>query len=463
MECSVHSIALNKIVKFFDGQWQGMTTALNGVCYFGSSTHSPLHGSSIFKFEPTTKKLEILAEDITYICGEDVTKTPPQGKIHSPIVECDGWLYFTTHLSNYWEEAIHKFTGAHVIGYELSSGQFRDIGVVRKGFSIYSAINVDKKNKKLYVFVVPWAKDDLENDGSHLYQIDIETGEKVDLGLVGQKERSACFWFFIDNKGDCWFTLWKNHWPLSFDNGDLYHYDANTRVIDCYKNVLPSGKLAPDGVPAPEKLKTERSWTWAEALPGNKQCLFTMGWLGGGDERLWIFHPNKSIENGEAFQPIAYIGATFLAVAFNQSDRVYFIQYENLRDARTYYTEAIRDYDREDILFNDDLHLRSVSIDPNNHNHIIDHGKIVDQENRHVSMIESLAADDRGNVFMQGSWDALSPDESAYAYIWQELRDYFTHLGYADTCKTYEDVNDHTHKVMHRGQFFSHVNVSEDI
>jgi hypothetical protein len=117
MVCSVHSIALNKIVKYFDGQWQGMTTASDGACYFGSSTHSPLHGSSFFKFDPITKKLTTLAEDMTKICGEDLTKTPPQGKIHSPIVECDGWLYLTTHLSNYWDEAINKNTGAHVIGY----------------------------------------------------------------------------------------------------------------------------------------------------------------------------------------------------------------------------------------------------------------------------------------------------------------------------------------------------------
>ena len=178
MKCSVDSIALNKIGKFFDGQWQGITTASDGMCYFGSSTHSPLHGSSFLKFNPAVKELTVLAEDMTSIRGEDKTKTPPQGKIHSPIVECDGWLYFTTHLSNYWEEAIHKFTGAHVIGYELSTGRFRDFGIVRKGFSIYSALNVDTIHKKLYVFVEPWAKDDVEKDGSHLYQIDIETGEK---------------------------------------------------------------------------------------------------------------------------------------------------------------------------------------------------------------------------------------------------------------------------------------------
>ena len=460
MDCTVHSIALNKIVKYFDGQWQGMATASDGACYFGASTHSPLHGASFFKFEPATLKLTTLAEDMTEVCGEDRSRTPPQGKIHSPIVECDGWLYFTTHLSNYWEKAINKYTGAHVIGYELSTGRFRDFGVVRKRYSIYSAIDVDRINKKLYVFVVPWTSADVENDGSHLYQIDIATGDKIDLGLVPPKGRGACIWFFIDSKGDCWFTLWKHHWPLPSDEGDLYHFDASAGAIRCHKGVLPVGRLPPNGDPAPERLRCETSWTWAQPLPGNKQCLFTMGWLGGGDERLWVFDPDKDIENGEAFRPIAYIGATFHSVAYDKKDRVYFVQFRDLNDARTHYTEATRDYERKDIHFDDQLHLRSVSTDPGADGRIVDHGRIVDQDNRHVSMIESLAADDKGNVFMHGSWYAQSPEESSFAYVWQELLDYLTGLGFPNVRKTLHVAQDHTHKVMHRGQFFSHVNVS---
>src|SRR3972149_9671760 len=169
MECRVRSIALNRYVKYFDGQWQGMISASDGACYFGASTHSPLHGSSFFKFEPTTRKLTVLAEDMTGVCGEDLAKTPPQGKIHSPIVEFDGWLYLTTHLSNYWDEAMDRYTGAHVIGYQLSTGKFRDFGIVRERYTIYSAINVDRKHRKLYVFAVPFARADVEKDGSHLY------------------------------------------------------------------------------------------------------------------------------------------------------------------------------------------------------------------------------------------------------------------------------------------------------
>jgi len=459
MECRVHSIGLNRFVKYLDGQWQGMIAASDGACYFGASTHSPLHGSALFKFEPLTRKLTVLAEDMTRVCGEDLTKTPPQGKIHSPIVEFDGWLYFTTHLSNYWDEAMDRYTGAHVIGYELSTGKFRDFGIVRGRYTIYSAINVDRKHRRLYVLAVPFARADMEKDGSHLYQIDIETGAKTDLGLVGQKQRGCCLWFFVDDRGDCWFTLWKNHWPIAWDHGDLYQYDTKAKALKCYKDVLPAGRLAPDGAAAPAKLNTERSWSWAEALPGSRECLFTTGCLGGGDERLWVFDPRKNIEKGQAFRPLGYIGSTFLGNAFDGKDRVYFVQYKELADARVYWAEAVRDYLREDIGFDDAMHLRSVSVDPAAGKGVVDHGKIVDEENRRLTMIESLAADSQGNVYMHGTWDSLTPEESTHQYVWPELTQYYDEMGYTPLLKNFKDAKNYDYKVMQRGQFFSHVKV----
>jgi hypothetical protein len=133
-----------------------------------------------------------------------------------------------------------------------------------------------------------------------------------------------------------------------------------------------------------------------------------------------------------------------------------------LHDARTYWTEAVRDYIREDIRFDDELHLRSIGIDPGTNNRLIDHGKIVDQDNRRLTMIESLAADDKGNVFMHGTWDSLTAEESSYQYIWPELTAYYVELGYSEVLKTYNDAENHKHRTMHRGQFFSYVDVSKN-
>ncbi len=403
--CHATSFPMNKICKEWDGQWQGIGVASDGNCYFATSTHSRGHGAGFHKYDPKTKKHTLIAEDMTLVCGEGDIPSQ-QGKIHSPVVEYDGWIYFATHLSNYWPEGIEVYPGAHVLGYELATGKFRDFGIIKKRYSIYSAVNVDPERKKLYVFVSPFQKDLIKNDGAHLYSVDIVTGEKKDLGQLTRGELGANFWFFIDNKGNCWFTLWKmleHTKPSGRDRGNLYCYSPEAGKIITYEDVLPKGEYI-DGTPVTdEHLLDSRAWTWAAALPGREKCLFTMGMLGGGDERLWIFDPSKNIEKGKAFKPIAYIGSTFLETALG-GDRVYFVQYGDLEIQRTQVAEFNRDKDPDVDGYDDYLHLRSVSIAPGSDYKVTDHGAIIDQEGRTPRMINSLAADDQGRVYMMGSW-----------------------------------------------------------
>lgn len=412
----IYSVSMNKICKEWDGQWQGMTVASDGNCYFSSSTHSKSHGAGFHKFDPRTNQHTVLAEDMTIVCGEGATLSQ-QGKIHSPIVECDGWLYFTTHLSNYWKEGIERYSGAHVVGYEMATGKFRDLGVVKPRYSIYSAINVDPVRKKLYVFVAPFLDSLINADGSHLYQIDIGSGEKKDLGQMTKGQKGASFWFFVDNKGNVWFTLWKLHWMPENDHGNLYVYRPDQDKIDTYTDVLPKGKYM-DGTPVTnDTLLKQRSWVWARALPGNEKCLFTMGDWGGGDERLWILDPSKNIENGEAFQEVASIGSTFLQTDLG-GDRLYFVQFADPVDERSFDSESHRELDPDaEGYIEKSLHLRSVSIDPAGDHTITDHGHIVDQDGRAARMIMSLAADDKGRVYMYGSWHVKSFKEATLQYL----------------------------------------------
>lgn len=282
-----------------------------------------------------------------------------------------------------------------------------------------------------------------------MYRIDIATGQKQDLGKAIEKGQGACFWFYVDNKGNCWFTTWKRHWRTESDPGNLYCVKADSNQIQCYEDVLPIGKLAPDGQLAPESKMNRRAWTWAKPLPGRDRCLFTMGFAGGGDERLWIFDPSKDIESGQAFQPVAYIGSTFLSVALG-GDRVYFIQYQNLDDARRIMPEGVRDKNPEQVDFPAVLHLRSISIDPAVSKQVIDHGAIVDQDGRTPRMIEALAADAEGRVYMEGSWHVKSEAEASLQYIWKGQT-------------IWPDTQDETYKLMPRGEFFAFTDISKDL
>ena len=432
--CRVRSISMNKINKEWDGQWQGITVASDGNCYFGSSTHSQGHGAGFHRYDPGTDQHTVLAKDMTLVCGEGETGTQ-QGKIHSPIVECEGWLYFTTHLSNYWPEGIERYPGAHVIGYELGTGRFRDFGIIKDRYSIYSAINVDPERKLLYVFAAPFHEEGIRS-GCFLYSINIKTGEKKELGQVTVGQTGACFWFYVDHEGNCWFSLWKFHQLYEHDRGNLYCYRIKTGEIETYEDVLPKGELIDGSNVTDENMLSRRSWTWAQALPGREKCLFTMGRTGGGDERLWIFDPSKNIRRGKAFKPLAYIGSTFLETALG-GDRLYFVQYASLEDQRTQSAEANREKDPDEWGYDESLHLRSISISPDGDRNITDHGKIVDQDGRAARMINSLAADERGRVFMMGSWYIKSFREASLQILF------------------YDHPGERIYKLLKRGEFFA--------
>lgn len=442
-ECRAYSLSLNRIVPDYDGQWQGITVASDGACYFGSSTHSYRHGAGFFRFDPASRELSILAEDMSAVCGEDLTRTPPQGKIHSPIVEAGGWLYFATHMANYWEEARNAYTGAHVIGYELATGRFRDFGIVRPRFSIYSAIDVDPVRQRLYVFSVPFAAADIESDGSHLYVIDIASGAGRDLGTVVPRRQTGCFWFYVDHRGDCWFTFWQMHGRCpEGGHGNLYHVVADSLQIERLDGVLPDCRLAPEGELLPQAQQDARSWSWATALPGRARALFAMGHHCGDDERLWLFDPTKSIERGEAFQPVGYIGPTFLPVALGR-ERVFYIQRGDPRSARGWSAEAHRELDPDVVGRSEDLHLKSISLEPQTYGAVVDHGRIVDQDGRLPRHIDSLAADQAGRVYMVGSWHLLPGEQGTLQIAW-------------------EDPSRPFHPVK-RAQRFACVDVSEDL
>ncbi len=401
--CRVTSFSMNKICKEWDGQWQGITVASDGNCYFGTSTHSSGHGAGFHMYNPGTREHKVLAENMTLVCGEEFNGSQ-QGKIHSPIVELDGWLYFATHLSNYWPEGIDIYPGAHVLGYEMATGKFRDFGIVKPRYSIYSAINVDPERKVLYAMVCPFQPDLIRNDGIHLYSVDLTSGQKKDLGQLTFGETGGTPWFYLDNHGRVWFTLWKREWRYPYDKGNLYCYDPDAGKIITYEDALPKERELIDGTPVTDQYGYEtRCWNYTEALPGRKKCLVAFGAWGGGDERLWIFDPSKDIISGAAFEPIAYIGSTFHETAMG-GDRLYFVQYADLEVQRTTSPELARDEDPDIVGYNSDLHLRSISIKDGADRTIKDHGKIVDQDGRAARMINSLAADDKGRVYMTGDW-----------------------------------------------------------
>ncbi len=434
--CTTYSIALNKVSPYYDGQWQGIIAASDGACYFGTSCHSLKHGGGFFRFDPVTNQYDVIAKDWTDVVGEDINKNTPQGKCHSPIIEYDGSLYLSTHLAAYWPGTLEKYAGSHILSYNLKEKKWRDYGIVKPRFSTYSALQVDARRGKIYAMIVPFAPQDTAVDGNHLYQIDIKTGVKRDLGRLS--DGKGVFWFYLDHKGRVWVPIWKG-------SNKLHCYDPETDKITTYDNAFPEPKLAPNGAPVTEASFMNRAWTWAQAIDGGKKCLFTMGDLGGGDERLWIFDPEKDIRSKAAFTPICYIGSTFLSVALG-GDRVYYIQRADYITQRKHINEYFRDLPPDENGFQiNNLHLKSVSLDQKKDPHpFIDHGRIIDQDGRTPGDISSLAADSKGNIFMSGSWLVKPGDQPTMQF-------------------QYKPKDGVEYKKLIRGEFFAWLNVNDDL
>ena len=393
----VRSFALNGYNRVLDGQWQGMRYASDGNVYFGSSTHSGHHGAAFFKYNPTTQQVTQLAADLTLICGED-PDISPQGKLHSDIVEANGWLYFSTKFSSEKPGAQGKWTGSHVIGYQLATGVFRDYGVIHPKYDSYSGIGVDKARNKIYVFV----KSLLSNEPSYLYGIDATTGAKQILGMLGDSLHTS-MWIFVDQRGDGWFSLARDH-------GNLLRVRASTGQVDVFQNALPPLYRWNVEQVDPSALHQDQRWIhWMQPLDGNR-ALVILGYEGG---MLYMFDSSKPI--AQAFTNIKHIGYTYYGVAIgNNGSRVYYYQRAS---KATLGHQEFRDF-----------HLKSVSLNPADGYAITDHGLIRDQDGRLVWRVPSMMTDGGSRVFMSGDWWTNPGDLGTLRYFHNGTAEGYTPL-----------------------------------
>lgn len=409
---SMQTFPLNTYKRELDGQWQGIRLASDGNVYFASSTHSAHHGASFFKYDTRTGQVIELVHDITDICGEDA-RTNPQGKIHSDIVEANGWLYMATHFSADRPGAFKTWTGSHALGYELATGRWRDYGVVRPGYTVYSAIGVDPVRHFLYVFVTFKTA----GQAASMYRIDTVTGEKTELGQVSAPSRGewefSCPWTFVDRRGDVWFSI-KNQ------DGDLRQIHGDTGVIEVHAGALPalvrwdSNQRETDPV-----LQASRSIAWMQPLDGDR-ALLTMFPNGG---MLYEFDSTRPMAS--AFTPIQHIGFNYLGGLAIGGDRVFYYQRAN----RAFGNQEFRDF-----------HLLSVSLDAATGHAIIDHGLIVDQDGRTPWRLPGMMADGRGHVYAIGDWWTIAGDLGTLRYAWNR--------------------GNETYEQLPRGEFFAVADIS---
>jgi hypothetical protein len=396
-QASMHTFALNAYKRELDGQWEGIHLASDGNVYFASSSHSAHHGGSFFKYDPRAAQVTELVHDITELCGED-PRTNPQGKIHSDIVEANGWLYMATHFAAEKPGAYETWTGSHALGYELSTGRWRDYGVLRPGFTTYSAVGIDPVRNYFYAIV-----NGKTGQASYMYRIQTVTGEKTNLGQVSVPSHGnwdfACYWTFVDRRGDVWFSI-KNQ------NGDLQQVHGDTGVIEVHAGALPAlVRWDSNETESKPALQASRSIEWMQALDGDR-ALLTMSDHGG---MLYEFDSTRPMAS--AFTPIRHIGFNYLGGIAIGGNRVF------------YYQRANRAFGNQEF---QDFHLLSVSLEEGHA--ITDYGLIVDQDGRKPWRLPGMVADARGRLYAIGDWWTIPGDLGTLRYSWNHGNETYQQL-----------------------------------
>ncbi len=403
--CVVRTFPLNPYRAKLDGQWQGSIVASDGKVYFGSSTHAHDAAGMLFQYDPESDRIRPVIPDLSAACHEDASTQVPQGKLHSDIVEFDGWLYMSTHLANYWNAAAEAYTGSHLLGYELGSLErgeavVRDFAVTKPRFSCYSAIAVDPVRRCLYSIATPFAPEDIARHGAHIIRTRIDAPDgpagREDLGQpAAENGRGTCYAFFLDARGDLWFPMaGGDDWKGS-GHDRLFVLRAGASRFESFDHALP--EMTTWEANRPSKFQDESWWVWGAAAPDRSRFFFTMK-DGRNDDggSIYVFDPSRMPDTRKAFREVAFIGGSTLALSL-AGDRIYFVRRSDGRPAEI--------VGRDEIARGVALHLYRVLLDPaDGEERIRDYGRIVDRDGRVPMRIPVIAADGAGRVYLTGDW-----------------------------------------------------------
>jgi hypothetical protein len=193
--------------------------------------------------------------------------------------------------------------------------------------------------------------------------------------------------FFIDQRGDCWFTF------SGSDEGTLFCARGDSGRIDSWPDVLP------------EKNAKGRYWRWVEPLPDGDRCVL-MQMLPDQAQALWLFDSTKVQDQpGGALTLIAKEGVGTVHLPSNCAGA--------MSQGRVYFIRGTRGLPID----KQDLHLISVAVDPKSSATVTDHGLIVDQDGRKPARVPAMAADERGRLFIVGGWYVKNGEKGSLRHV----------------------------------------------
>jgi hypothetical protein len=213
--------------------YNAISVATDGKIYYVLSSESIDQGGQFFSYDPVTDKTAFLA-DLTDICGEKEKRAIPQGKSHVDFYECNGKLFFATHVGVYEmidgmerlpenpADRYQVYPGGHILSYDLVSGEFNDLAIVPDGEGMLTmTMDIDRRQ----IYGITWPR-------GNFIHYDVDRNRLSNLGPIsangeagtpGDDYRVLCRSIFADPRTG--FVYY------STAEGDVFSYDPELGAI----------------------------------------------------------------------------------------------------------------------------------------------------------------------------------------------------------------------------------------
>ncbi len=143
-----------------DSNYNALAAVSDGTLHFVVGTHNSKYGCRYCIFDPKTESMS-LAGKLDEVLHEPATTHIPQGKVHTPLVEHKGKVWFATHTSFYHGDLPDldsgsriPYSGGRFLSYDLKTGQFEELARVMPGEGIIT-MAMDTENEVLYGLTWP--------------------------------------------------------------------------------------------------------------------------------------------------------------------------------------------------------------------------------------------------------------------------------------------------------------------
>jgi hypothetical protein len=381
-----------------DSAYHALAVASNGQVYFSIGTHEPTSSTFLFRFDPDTENVETLA-DLSEVTGIDADREIPHGKVHTPMFEHDGALYFATHTSVYAdllpdftpEDGRRAYQGGHFMRVSLGTGAVESVAAVGLPNEGLISMSLDPNAGMLYGLTWP---------SGILVGHDLDSGQFHNWGAVqgrGEWGQLGTDWDFIcrslgldatgrlygsTNEGEIWWLDRENPRPLQ-------HY----RQLDL------------DAVPAIQAesfaITDEAHFFWRNwrTIAWNPATESFWG-IHGGSSQLFEFTPDEGTLRSVHRMIPAGVKAdrrnpwrTQLGFVIGSDNTIYYLAHGPPAEASG--RPPVRS----------SVHLLTYQIDQGE---FVDHGILTTPDGRRVFFTESLA---------------LSPAGDLYTVAWVETTD----------------------------------------